>query len=861
MKAYLSLLPSQFILQNKSLFASLCYFITLRETYSMHQPKVCRLIATLFFFFIFCVDMNAQVTKMPAYPLITHDPYFSIWSFSDKLNESNTRHWTGKEQPLYGLIRVDGKTYNFLGKPTYPVQWLAQTSEQEPHGSRYVTNIPADNWMNENFNDDAWTSGSFPYGNKEAHPSTEWNTNEIWVRRTFNVFDTAIQELLLYMRNDDDAEVYINGKKVCTSGWQGDYKMRELPDSVIKMLHRGTNLLAIHCTNTGGDAWLDVGLATRASVENIEMAKQDALYVTATQTKYLFTCGAVNLEVDFLSPLLANNLDMLSRPVSFIQFSVTSNDGGIHQANILFAESCVVAGNTGTEYMKASSYQTKNLNVLKCGTDAQPVLQKKGDNLRIDWGYAYLAVPLQKQYDVRITSIQSIIKDYLTKGMFSSTFTDKDVSGKSFLLATNISLFTGNDKTSKATVMLGYDDIYSIQYFNQNMQAWWKKNFQSMNDLLETSAQQYPNILATCNAFDKQLYTDATKAADTTYADLCVMAYRQSLAAHKLVRGANNEILFPQKENFSNGSIWTVDVTYPSAPLSLVYNPDLLKGMLNGIYDYSETGKWTKPFPAHDLGTYPIANGQTYPEDMPVEEAGNMIISTAAISKDEGNANYAKQHWTSLSKWVEFLVKDGLDPANQLCTDDFAGHLARNANLSVKAIVGIDAYAMMARMLGDKSTADQYDAIAHNYAQQWLLLADDGDHYDLAFGAKNTWSQKYNLVWDKLLGLNLFPQSVYDKEIAYYLTKQNQFGLPLDSRKTYTKSDWILWTSTLASNKNDFDSLITPVYNYATQTPTRVPLSDWHETIDGTQVGFQARSVVGGYFIKMLQWKWDPQKK
>ncbi|MBV9960662.1 MAG: DUF4965 domain-containing protein [Parafilimonas sp.] len=812
------------------------------------------------FVFIFLADGSAQVDKMPAYPLITNDPYFSIWSFTDKLNESNTKHWTGKEQSLIGLLRVDGKTYNFLGRPSYPVQWLADISRLQSHAAKYITTQPADNWMTKDFNDASWTAATLPFGTKNLLPSTEWNTKEIWVRRNFNVYDTSIEQLLLYLRNDDDAEVYINGEKVATAGWSNNYHEYELPASVIKKMHRGTNLLAMHCTNTGGDAWLDAGIGTRQSIKNIEPAVQNALYVTATQTKYIFSCGQVNVEADFLSPLLANNLDMLSRPVSFVRFTVTAKDSGIHQVNILFGESSAVASNNGDELMNVSAYQTKTLNVLKCGTTAQPILQKKGDDLRIDWGYAYLAAPQQKQYDLKFTSIRNITNNFLKNGMISSTDTGKNIPDEDLLLAANISLFTGNNNTNQAAIMLGYDDIYSIQYFNQNMQAWWKKNFKNMDDLLETSQQQYQNTLQLCDAFDKQLYNDATAAGGDTYAKLCVMAYRQSLAAHKLVRGAHDEILFPQKENFSNGSIWTVDVTYPSSPLSLLYNPDLLKGMLNGIFDYSESGKWAKPFPAHDIGTYPIANGQTYDEDMPVEEAGNMIISTAAIAKAEGNANYAQQHWKSLSQWVDFLVKDGLDPANQLCTDDFAGHLARNANLSIKAIIGIDAYAMMANLIGDKTTSKHYDSIAHDYAQQWLQLADDGDHYDLAFGAKNTWSQKYNLTWDKLLGLNLFPQSVYDKEVNFYLTHQNKFGLPLDSRKTYTKSDWILWTSTLTSNQTNFEALIDPVYFYATHTPTRVPLCDWHETTDGSQVGFQARSVVGGYFIKMLQWKWSGKK-
>jgi hypothetical protein len=481
------------------------------------------------------------------------------------------------------------------------------------------------------------------------------------------------------------------------------------------------------------------------------------------------------------------------------------------------------------------------------------VLGRSGDDLRIDWGRLYLR-SVQSNTTLKVEDPWAFMAG-MAGGRIRPAGAGQRVEDAPVLTA-RMALQVDKDKPAHSMVLLGYDDGYSIQYFGKNLEPWWKKDLHDMNHLLDRSLQDAAAIRDKCQRFDASLYADAVKAGGKQYAELCIIAYRQSLSAHKAVRGPQDQLLFPQKENFSNGSIWTVDVTYPSAPLALLYNPTLLKGMTEPLIEYSESGKWTKPFAAHDLGTYPLANGQTYPEDMPVEEAGNMILLTAGICRAEHRPDFAKKHWETLSRWVDFLVNDGLDPANQLCTDDFAGHLARNANLSLKAITGIGAYAQMAGAMGRKDVEEKYGAIAKDYARRWLALADAGDHYALTFDDKGSWSQKYNLVWDKLLGLGLFPQTVSDKEIQWYVHHQNPFGLPLDSRKTYTKSDWIMWSATLASDPKDFEALVAPVHHYAMATPTRVPLSDWHETTDGKQVGFQARSVVGGYFIKMLEQKW-----
>ena len=799
------------------------------------------------------VVVQAQNRKAPAYPLITHDPYFSIWSSSDTLTASPTKHWTGTNQSLIGLIKVDGTIYRFLGDRDKTYTTVLPASDEKAYMVGYTETAPTQDWMNPSYDDSKWKKGAAPFGDNKTTAKTPWLTKDLWVRREFTLTNPDFNKLFLKLNHDDNVEVYLNGEPVYThTGWTNKFVYLPISEDVEKKLKKGKNVLAIHVANTAGGAWLDAGIVEEPKVTIepvVKTAVQKNVTINATQTSYQFTCGKADVWLTFTSPLLVNDLSLLSRPVSYITTKVSSNDGAMHDVQLYFGASTDMAANTPAQQIKAEKYTANGLAILKAGTVEQPVLKKKGDDLRIDWGYMYVAVPAATGVRQSMTTAQNLLQAF-------SPAVKSTTTGNHLLLNTVVPLGKVGTAPKEQVILLGYDDLYSIQFFGENLKPWWKLgDAPAMEQQLAQAAADYKSTISKCEVFNQQLHNDALKAGGEEYAKLCELAYRQSVAAHKLVKSPQGELLFLSKENFSNGSINTVDVTYPSAPLYLYYNPDLLKGMLNGIFYYSESGKWKKPFAAHDLGTYPLANGQTYGEDMPVEESGNMMILTTAIAKVEGNADYAKKHWNTLTTWAEYLAKEGFDPANQLCTDDFAGHLARNTNLSVKAIVALGGYAQLAKMVGDGVTAARYDSLTAGMVKKWMQMADDGDHYSLTFDKKGTWSQKYNLVWDKVLNLNLFPKAVYEKEIKFYLTKQNAYGLPLDSRKTYTKSDWILWTATLANDKADFKALIDPVYQYATETPTRVPLSDWHETTNGRQVGFQARSVVGGYFIKLLEQK------
>jgi hypothetical protein len=595
---------------------------------------------------------------------------------------------------------------------------------------------------------------------------------------------------------------------------------------------------------------------------------QVSLAIAPTHTIYIFEAAGVRLTLSFFTPAFPQDLDLLSRPVTYATWTAASVDGQAHKVDVLLDVDPLIAVNTDDEAVTWGRSQVAGLSVLNVGSRDQQVLNRSGDNLRIDWGYFHLGVPASETA-VTVAS-SSAIRDFVQTGHLA-TADDMEMPRTPHDGAAHaaVMLALACDAAHPQTqhVLLAYTEGYAIEYLERRLRPYWQRNGETAGAMLADAEAQYASLDARGTQYDSELTADLTRAGGAGYAQLAVLAYQQALGAHMLVADEDGEPMLFAKENFSNGDIGTVDVLYPSSPFFLLFNPALLEAQVRPVLNYASLPRWKFSFAPHDLGRYPLADGQTYgggekteENQMPIEESGNLLILGAALGQAEGDWHVAKQYWPEFTKWAEYVRANGLDPENQLCTDDFAGHLAHNANLSIKAIEGLGAYSLMARGLGNAAVAEDYLAAAKKMAASWQQMDLDGDHYKLAFDKPGTWSQKYNLVWDQLLGLNLFPASVRQTELASYQSHLNAYGLPLDNRADYTKLDWELWTAALASDQSQFDALLAPIVKWISESPSRVPLTDWYDTKTGKQVGFQARSVVGGIFIKALTDKTLAQK-
>jgi hypothetical protein len=576
---------------------------------------------------------------------------------------------------------------------------------------------------------------------------------------------------------------------------------------------------------------------TSPAPQGMNQMVQKHLEVTPTRSIYTFECPQVRVNMTFMTPALSESLDIYSRPVTYVTWDVTPLDGHPHKASIDCSVGCQLAVNNPTDRVDAETFAWPGYVGAQASAMPQHLLKPAGDDTRIDWGTGYLVARNNSENPAEASTFPMAYSHQPAKFMH---------------LGLKLDLGTIRDTTERHA-MIGYDEGYNIDYYGHPLRPYWKRNGMSPEHLFKEAENSYLLLKHSCQQFDADLTADAEKVGGQKYAQIVALAYRECVAACGLAADANGQPLFFTKEDTSNGDIATVDVIFPMDPIWVLLSPTLAKASLEPVFAYAASPHWKFPNAPHDLGTYPQVFGRDDGgEGMPVEESGNMIILCDAIAHSERSPEYASQWWPQLTQWAHYLEQYGIDPEDQLCTDDFMGHLAHNANLSVKAILALAAYGDLCRMRGDQTNADRYMTMAKKDAQHWVQVADTGKASLLAFDKPDTWSQKYNLVWDRLLGLNVFPDWVADKEVAFYKTQLQPYGLPLDSRTHLTKTDWTIWSAAMAKNPADFEAFVNPIWNYLNETTTRDPIADSYMTDDVHSGGMHARPVVGGLFIRML---------
>lgn len=600
------------------------------------------------------------------------------------------------------------------------------------------------------------------------------------------------------------------------------------------------------------------------NTEGVQKAVQTDLKVTAFSTKYIFEAGRVKLEAEFISPLLPDDLELMACPCCYFRYKVIA-PADVKTCIRLFISEEICYNNKGDIWSDVVSHN--GMSSAFFGLKRQLPMSLAKDVTVADWGYYY------------ITSENSFI--------ISQSAFENYLYGEGLKTAEEMKheqVYIGALLESKGEYegkfIVSYDDTVSAFYFGEWLKGYYFRNGKTIFDAIEQSASQYEDVVSRLNAFDEKLRQMSDRYGEAYYEILCA-ALRQTVAAHKLVCDKAGEILFLSKECDSNGCIATLDVTYPSVPLFFLFNPTLVKGMIIPILRFADCDVWEYPFAPHDAGIYPYCLGQVYgirnsvgeytetktrylnifalpkgadiydyKKQMPVEECGNALIIMAALY-DEGECDFVKKHIHTLNNWADYILQKGVVPENQLSTDDFSGHLNKNVNLAIKSAVGLAAFGRLLSKLG--SDGEKYISKAKEYASEILALQKSGI-LPLTFdGQFSEYSLKYNLFFDTVLGLGLFPQNMKEREVEYYLKVADKYGVRLDKRDFVSKTDWMIWASALTDDINKTEKFIEMVNRFLKDTKMRDPFPDRYNAFTADGIRFRNRTVQGGIFALLYR--------
>jgi hypothetical protein len=616
--------------------------------------------------------------------------------------------------------------------------------------------------------------------------------------------------------------------------------------------------------------------------------------LTPTNTEYVLSGGGVTLTLDFLSPVEPVDLKRQSAPLGYVRASAQANDGKTHAVHLYFDISGEWAHGDSTQKVnwarESVAHQGGQMLIESITPQSPTEFAEVNDYPK--WGTAFIATAasdavtsaIGADIAVRAQGAAGKLDGSLDTNMPRAINDNWPVLGLSFDLGQ-----VAASATPPVTLLVGAARDNAITWQKQPVPALWRSYWATWQAMLADEYDDTAGAVSRAAALDQQIVSDALAAGGEHYAALCMLGLRQAFGGTELV-GTVDKPWLMLKEISSDGNMSTVDVVYPASPAFLYTSPLLLKLMLDPLLEYAEGGLWPKTFAEHDLGaSYPNGDGHNDGggENMEVEETANMLLMMAAYAQRASLADgkaFASSHYKIAKQWADYLVKNTLDPACQNQTDDFTGHICHSVNLALKGIIAVGAMSVLAGIDGNTADQTSYLAQAQGFISQWATMGQNAaqshmaltytdatfpsgvpldpgnpnDTADRAAAAQKLnnglgWSLKYNALYDGVLGLNLIPKQILTEESNWYATLTGQYGIVLDPRHGYTKSDWEIFVAASIDDTTERQKLIDGVYNYATSTPQRVPFSDLYNVADGTQNGFSARPVQGGMFALLTR--------
>lgn len=593
-----------------------------------------------------------------------------------------------------------------------------------------------------------------------------------------------------------------------------------------------------------------------------DVMTQVKLTVYPSQTVYVFEEIGVRLTVKFSTPAMADGDNPVTYPLTYISYKVDSIDDKTHNIQLYYdntAEGTVSDVSEPVTWDRISVLPGQA--AMRIGTAAQKYLGQGSD--RINWGYWYVSVIIEGTVQTSIGYSTDVRTAFIQGDKLPPDDTNKprpcSTNWPVLAVSWDIGMVVPNTTSAMRHLQIFYDQVYSISYFGTPMMPLWRHLYGNISGIVQKT--DYETITDMCDMLDLHVVMDLYKAGGDKYATFTSLAWRQAVGG--LVAVWNDVLkttwLF-MKEISSDGDVSTVDVIYPASPIFVANNPDVLKLVLIPILEYANNNTkmygmdipYTLPWAPHHLGHWPICDlSPNRQEQMPMEETGNMLIMIAAVVMKKNDISFLNTYWTLLKTWADNIAFSLPDPENQLCTDDFEGRSPHNVNLAAKGIVGLAAYSYLLKAKGDTEEAELYDKLNSFFVDFWMTKANDTDHYQRQFDLPNSWSLKYNLLYQKILKFDLFNQSVFDVEEAYYMMNMSTYGIPLDDRHPYTKTDWLMWIAALG-NDQQFEAISNAVYKFANETTDRSPFTDWYNVKTGRRQGFTARPVIGGLYAKLL---------